>query len=585
MLMSDNPYFQLLSDRIDEHFDIEAEGMTPTQWLGENTTIKDRAFTVGRYPFQRALIDDTSRKSVTVKPSQVGVSELYQRVALMMLKRARHRKGIYAYPDDDMRKKNVQTRMLPLSSQPVFAVPVGEKWVRSIVLIQIGTSYLYVTGSKTGDATSTDADFVFLDEYDLHDMEVAALFKSRLQNSDWKIERYFSTPTYTQFGVDALFIDSDQNYYLIKCDHCNHWQYPTFNERFIKLTNLPEVDSLLELSQDMVERYGIDVAGSYVRCERCLNKLDLGREDNRNWVSKYPHRTFRGWRVNPFSTDRRPPSDIIPELFDYKRRGFIRGFLNSVLGEPEDSSSKRIQEADVRACFGTPSVATEEVGKQVYVGGDMGHTCHLVWGQKGQTETEVNVLGMEQVPIGHLRQWIAEKRSRYGELSFSGMVDRHPESQVAQDIWDITQGSVIPGEYRGMKEMNLIMVPGDDEKVHYAQINRTIHLDQVAAIFLAKRIKLNGYGLLMQEIVDQLRNMIRMEEPEKEAVWEKIDPNDHFFHALGFMLSSMKIPRFTEIKVGPVLSLLGFEMAPTTGLMGDFKGFVRARIADKSPLF
>lgn len=566
-----NKYVREFSSVIRQRFNVDGADMSNTQWLIANTKLKGKVFSVDRYPFQRALIDDSSRVSVTVKPSQVGVSEVYQRVAQMMLARHRHRKGIYAYPDDEMRKKNVQTRVLPMAEgEKAFAPRPGDSWVRSIALIQIGTSFLYMTGSKVGDATSTDADFVFLDEYDLHNMEIAALFSSRLQNSDWKIQRYFSTPTYTQFGVDALYRDSDQTSYLIKCDHCNHWQFPLFDRRWVHIPGMPDIDNLIEeLSPDMVERYGMDLAGSYCKCEKCHKKLDLGREDNRAWVAKYPSRqTMRGWRINPFSVATRPVFDIVVELFGYKGRNFIRGFRNSVLGEPEDSSNNRLQEADIRACFRSSAFPPITEGMPCWLGIDMGHVCHLVL-LEGENAKRARAIRFEQVPLSQIRDKVREIMNSYNLVG--GMVDRHPESQVAQDIWDITSGVVVPGEYRGDKEMNLIMVPDDKEKVLYVQINRTEHLDQVAAAVRNKSIEFYGYGLLQEAIMNQLRNMVRMEEPEKPAVWNKLNPEDHFFHAFGFALSSMKLNTYTEVKVGVPLTMLGMLTAdlrePTSGML------------------
>lgn len=560
-----NIYAQELLRQADQRFNVDADDMPNSEWLCKNTKIRDKSFSFHKYPFQRALVDDKSKNAVTVKPSQVGVSEVYQRVALALLARNRHRKGIYAYPDDEMRKKNVQTRVMPLAeTTKAFMPPPGQSWVRSIALIEINKSFLYMTGSKVGDATSTDADFVFEDEYDLHDMSVAALYSSRLLNSDWKIMRYFSTPTYTEFGVDALYNQSDQMEYMIKCDSCNHWQFPLFEQKFIHMPGLPsDLESLLELTTDVVDRYSIDLPGSYVCCERCRSQLDLGREDNRAWVAKYPSRvTMRGRKVNPFSVSTRPVLDIVSDLFKYKTLDFLRGFKNTTLGEAEDSSNSRIDESLIRAALKSGMIPTIDKEAPTWIGCDMGHTCHLVVGQ-GENAKKCRTIIMEQVPLARIKERIQEVFSTYHVVG--GMVDRHPESQVAKDIWTMTNGVVVPGEYRGDKEMNLIMVPDDKDKVDYVQINRTLHLDQVPRALRGSCLEFYGYGLLEAEIIAQLRNMVRMEEPEKPAVWNKLNPNDHFFHSLGFMYSAMKLNPYTEIKVGPILTSFGFAVADMKG--------------------
>lgn len=536
-----NQYLKEFHDLVENRFAVESSDMPMSVWLEKNTTLKGRPFSFNRYPFQRALVDDTHVNSVTIKPSQVGVSEVYQRVALGLLARYRNRKGIYAYPDDDMRKKNVQTRVMPMvETDDVFNKPPagGKNPVRAIGLLQINQSFLYMTGSKEGDATSTDADFVFLDEYDLHDMDIAGLFDSRLLNSDWKIKRYFSTPTFTQFGVHQLYETSDQMEYQIKCSGCGHWQYPMFEPRFLEIPNLPsDINDLLELDHSMVEHFKIDLDGSYVCCERCRKALDLGTESNRAWVSKYPSRQYaRGRRVNPFSVSTRPPKDVILGLCEIKKKGLsIRRFKNTILGEPEDSSTARISEVHIRACITGQSLITS-LNRQIptWVGIDMGMVCTITIGQ-GFSISAVQVVTIENCPVNRIVERAREICKVYNVLG--GLCDRHPQSQTADDIRDATGGKILPAEYRGDKDINIIKDPLG--KVLHIQVNRTMLLDRVAKAIRGQEVSFSGYGSMENDIVTHLRNMVRVEEPEQQAVWKKLDPQDHIFHSTGFLLTSI----------------------------------------------
>jgi hypothetical protein len=536
-----NQYSQELYNLFVSRFAIEASDMLTSEWLCKNTTLKGKPFSFNRYPFQRALVDDDHRNSATIKPSQVGVSEIFQRAALAFLARHRNTKGIYAYPDDDMRKKNVQTRVMPMvEDTDIFnkQTTSSNKPVRSIQLLQINQSFLYMTGSKEGDATSTDADFVFLDEYDLHDMDIAGLFSSRLLNSDWKIKRYFSTPTFTQYGIHALYENSDQMEYLIKCDACNHWQFPLFEEKFIHLPGLPSgLESLTELDQSTIEHFKIDLEASYVCCERCRAPLDLGRESNRAWVAKYPSRQYaRGRRVNPFSVSTRPPRDVILELVDMKKKGqTIRRFKNTILGEPEDSSTARISEASIKACItGMAQIPTINKHVPTWVGIDMGHFCTITVGQ-GYSIEAMQVVMVETCPVGRIVDRAKELCNAYNVMG--GLCDRHPESNTADAIREATHGRILPCEYRGDKEINVVKDPLG--KVLYLQANRTMLLDKVAAAIRGQYISFSGYGTLENDIVTHLRNMVRDEQPEQPAVWRKLDSQDHIFHAAGFMLTAV----------------------------------------------
>ncbi len=551
-----NAHLQELQRLILNRYSVDSDDMTTGDWLCANTRLKGKPFSFNRYPFQKEMINDDHRNMTVIKPSQVGVSEIFQRAALAFITRNRNTKGIYAYPDDDMRKKNMQTRVMPMvDDNKVFNLDQsGEKPVRSIQLLQIEQSFLYVTGSKVGDATSTDADFVFLDEFDLHDMQIAALFSSRLQNSDWKIKKYFSTPTYTEFGVDAQYNSSDQHVYMIKCDACNHWQYPLFTPAFIHINNLPgDLNDLLELDQGMVDTYNLGIEDSYVCCERCRAPLDLGREDNRAWVAKYPSRkNSRGRKINCFSVATRPPSDVIQELFEYKQRDALKNFKNSVLGEAEDSSNSRMSESDIRACLKSRSIPDIDLRLPTWVGIDMGHTCHMTVGQ-GHSVHAVRVVRMEAFPIARLKEKVQEVMATYTVVG--GLLDRHPESQAANDVRELSGGVILPCEYRGTKEFNIIKSP--DEMPLYVQADRTTLLDEVAKAVRLKNIEFNGYVSHESDILTHLRNMVREESPETPATWKKLDPNDHFFHSAGFMLSAVKLKGFISMTMDKPQTFIG----------------------------
>lgn len=570
--MPANKYLIALNDLLEQRFSGTDQKLTNSQWLAKNTTLRGKPFDTAKYPFQQALIDDDNVRSCCIKPSQVGVSELYQRVALAILRRNPHRKGIYAYPDDLMRQKNVQTRMHPMLLQPIFTQEGEAKPIRSIELIQLGSSFLYMTGSKVGDATSTDADFVFLDEFDLHDMAIAALFKSRMLNSDWKIERTFSTPTYEGFGIHGRYMASDQTLYMIKCDHCNHWQFPMFTPDFVQVDGLPNnVGDLLTVTQDVAESLQLDIQNSFFCCQKCRARLDLGRRDNRAWVSKHPSRTeyLKGWKVNPASTSTRPPRDLFRDLWDYLKAGNIRGFKNSSLGEPHDAGSNRLTEADIRACLGSLLIPAIDRNIPTWVGVDMGHTCHIVVGQ-GYNPKAVRVVRAIKVPIKELAGKIQELMNTY--RVFGAACDRHPESAKAEELREMTNGILIPCEYRGQKELNLVKSP-ENQEILYAQVNRTGLLDVAARQIRMKEIVFEGYEGNGEEIVNNYRNMVREESPEKEATWVKLDPADHFFHATGFMNMAMRIKEFAENVDGPkgsVIAVAGVSMGGyTPGLIGN----------------
>lgn len=538
-----NHYTAELIRRIEQRYNVDSAEMTMGDWICANTHLRGRPFTFDRYPFQKEICDDMHPNLDCIKPSQVGLTEVQIRKSLGFVARNRGTTLIFTFPIEKMFKKQSTTRIKPLvDEEKAFNLETssGEKPSRSMGLYQIGTSFMHVTGATEGDATSISADVVMNDEVDLTDQQMLALFNSRLQNSDWKINQRFSTPTFSNFGVDKGFQVSDQMAYLCKCTACNHWNDPIFRPQFIHIPGLSEdINDLMEIDEQMIDEGKIDILNSYVKCEKCHAPLPLGDSGAREWVAKFPSRTHhRGYRVSPFSTDRLPPSYVITQLLKYKQRDYLRGWYNTVCGEAFTDGNSRLSDADIDACF-TAKMTVPEVDKSkpTWLGIDMGQTCHVTIGQ-GDSVENMHVVRFAEVPIKELNDFVKDMLATYNIIG--GACDRFPYTPNADDLWEISNGKILPVEYRGQKELNFIKDPVSEDVV-YAQVNRTKAIDVVAAAVRRKRIRFSGYGQQKSIIRDHLKDMVRDENPEKEASWVKLTGNDHYFHALVFLLASVKL--------------------------------------------
>ena len=210
----------------------------------------------------------------------------------------------------------------------------------------------------------------------------------------------------------------------------------------------------------------------------------------------------------------------------------------------------------------------------------MGHTCHLLVGQ-GDTISNVQIVRAEKVPIAFIRERVQQICKTYQVIG--GMVDKHPESQIAKDLWDITAHRIVPAEYRGTVEINTKLVVGTDNDVEYVQVDRTVLLDEAARAIRSKGVEFTGYGPHQSEIKEHFRNMVREETPEEPAIWKKLNPNDHFFHALGFLLTSMKLRGYTDARYGSSQSLLGFMVADMPGNLSSLIGGPNVKRENKWP--
>lgn len=510
------------------------------EWITEHTSLRRRPFSYKRYPFQERIADDEHPNLSVIKCSQVGLTEIQIRKFFAMLRRENGLSGIFSFPNEAMYKRNYATRMKPIiENDTVFNPPSVNKPIRRMDLTQVGDSFGYVTGCGESDATSINADILFHDELDLSPSDMIALFQSRLQGSDKRITQSFSTPTFLGYGIDRNFSLSDQHYYLVRCPSCNHWQFPLFNQQFIYVPNMKfDVENLTDLTAEQISE--LNLKGAYVGCERCHKALDLANPRFREWVPRMPERHLnRGYKMNPFSTDRLDLQYIFGQLQKYREKENLKGFFNTVLGEPFTESSAQIQRDQVEACLapnGNPPTVGQDTA--VYMGIDMGQTCHIVLIGDVDADGKDPFFLFDTCHALQLAERIAELRKVYNIVQCC--VDRYPYTPTVDAFRENTGGLIMPIHFGGSAAVQ----PKFDEvdNLIYYIANRTSMLDRVRTVIVNQTAVLSGYGPYKETLITHLRDMVRDETViEKEPEWKKLNGNDHFFFAAGYALLARRV--------------------------------------------
>lgn len=492
--------------------------------------LRGKPFTTKSYPFQRQILDDEHPNKAVEKCSQVGLTTIQIMRVLAFLYRMRNTTAMYTLPSEKLYKRVSQSRIKPvLDENPVLVAATESKSVRTVTLVQIGLSFLHITGMTEDDATSTPADYLSHDEVDLSEASMLALFQSRLQNSDHKITERFSTPSFHGYGINASFELSDQHLYMARCKSCNHWQHPDFDLRFLDIPGLP---SKLEELHDLTESdiHLLDIPNIKVVCEKCRKPLELD-DPKREWVPTYPTRTtMRGYRVSPFCTTRISPVYVINQLIEYKQRDYLRGWYNTVLGRPYSGGNVRLDKSEIEACF-TGQSDTIDTSNPVCIGIDVGLLCHVTIG------TGSKVHHFEIVPQNLLIERLKELKKRFNIVG--GCIDRHPYTPTAEEARDLFDRKVMPVEYRGSKDVAIVK----DElgQPNHAQADRTPLIDALAKAIRRREIEFAGFHDLKTTIIDHLRNAARDERPGEQARWVKLNKEDHFLHSLGLLVFSLRV--------------------------------------------
>jgi hypothetical protein len=96
-------------------------------------------------------------------------------------------------------------------------------------------------------------------------------------------------------------------------------------------------------------------------------------------VATFPGRTAsRGYKVRPFSTSRISPGYVFMQLSKYHQQDFLRGFYNTVQGEPFTESSAQIQKHEIEKVMAQTGVIPNiSRDRPCFLGLDMGQICHL----------------------------------------------------------------------------------------------------------------------------------------------------------------------------------------------------------------
>jgi hypothetical protein len=531
--MLDNALLVDFHDAIRSRYPKDGDRMTTSQWLSENTHLGGKKFSFSDYAFQVAIADDMSTAMAVIKPSQVGLTTIQLRKAFSFAARNRGTSTIFTLPNEKMYKRISKTQIKPLvNGEKAFAAIGDERASNSMDLYEVAGSFVYVTGMTEGDATSIAADMLAHDEVDLSNQKMIGLFQSRIQNSSWRITHKFSTPTLPGYGIDAAYRVSDQHEYMCVCRSCNHWQVPLFVPDALHLEGLGRIEKLAEITEDQIGLINFDY--SYVKCVKCGSPLDLLNPLDREWVAKYPTRKSRGYRVRPFMTKSLMLPYLFQQLTQMRTLDNLKGWYNTVLGEPFSDGSNQLTDEMIQACLKNPG--TPDVGQApCAIGIDVGLICHLTVG--AISGDVVHPILFETVPVQDLHERLAALLKQFNIVA--GAIDRLPYTPTADAVFADSEKKIIPTQYTGSATINLKV--DEFKNISHTQINRTQAIDRLVKVIRNKQILINGYGTHKEVLIEHLKDMVRVETPEVEASWEKINGNDHFFHALALLQIAPRI--------------------------------------------
>ncbi len=220
------------------------------------------------------------------------------------------------------------------------------------------------TSSKT---SGFYVDRVVFDEVDYMDESAIEKFKGSMYHSPVKEEVYLGNPSHEDFGIDAIFKQSDQRYWWRKCQSCGVW---TCAEK-----SFPDCVKIRS------DRTG------YIGCNKCGKEVLIwAGEGTAEWRPDAPGNSayMRGYHLSRLTNIYTDPAEVLWE-YENPPNNDLTNFYRLQLGRAYSSESDKLRITDVLACCGHDLMSTQHSGPCA-MGIDVGKIKHVVIGVKIDNE-------------------------------------------------------------------------------------------------------------------------------------------------------------------------------------------------------
>jgi hypothetical protein len=452
------------------------------------------------------IAKETSPEICVQKSAQCAISEIL--VALSLFLAEMGFRVIYAFPAQQQMDKFSHARVQPaiMMSDHIRAAVSG---VTNAGQKMIRDGIVYFNGSQNyRQIISVAADAVFIDELDGHKQENVPRLTARLGHSLLKWKRLVSTPTYTEYGINEQYLESDQREWHLKCEHCGE-QQP------------------LDWWVNVIEKPTVMVVCR--KCRKPINRMAFGE-----WVAKHPGRSIPGYHINKLMCGR---TDLVAMHKRSKSKRYEQAFYNDDLGLPFTPEGSKLTRDDIAAIATLPDSKPEK-GWHVTAGVDVGPKTFYVRISRRMPNGRRQAISAEQTD-----SWENLERLFNRWNVKDAVIDAQPEQRAAKKfcenmaknrrrVWrcyfhDITD------EY--------VRVPSE----HRIKANRTMVCDSMFAAYVSGEdlllprsfLALDAYTRHMQAptriLLDPNKEGVAVarEGRPMRAVWLKTHNDDHFFFA------------------------------------------------------
>lgn len=472
------------------------------KWAEETPIILDgQPFSFDGHEYLREPYADTHPFQVEQKATQLGCTVKALLYAIHCARYKNYRGILYLFPTKSDVIEFSKGRVSELIDDNKETIG---KWVTNTDtagLKKIYNTYLYLRGMQSKvSLKSIPVDLVIYDELDEAPQDRIKIAQERMGHSLFKETRMLSNPTIPDYGINLVFQETDQRYWLLKCPSCGHY-------------------TCLE---DTFPGCLVETGGRVIRaCERCQGELDPAVGE---WVAKSPGADKRGWQYSQLYSRFVSPAEI---LHEFRTTNNMQHFYNLKIGIPYIEAENRLSLEEVLHLCGSGGIESASPGP-CSMGVDQGKDLHVVIGQRYMGRAG------KIVHLGIYRDWEELDRLMKAFNVSRCVVDALPETRNARAFAERHRGKVFLNYYQEHQKGTYKWNEGNLT----VSCNRTESLDASHNEVMRGEIILPKECDISREFAQHMHNVAKKLEEDEETgskryIYVKLGA-DHFRHAFNY---------------------------------------------------
>ncbi|ULH29047.1 phage terminase large subunit family protein [Leptospira weilii] len=532
--MSSNEKYQELIREIMDLGDRKFANNSFVEYLLSKVYVRS-SIGIHRYSFQGhayleeiAKLLEKAKRFIALKGGQVALSTLliaesFWRAEKDSLKLA------WFFPDAGNMRIFVQDRVEDMIKVSPHIKKIVEQTdsIKNVHLLKYLESTLAFRATETLKQVKTfDSDINYLDEFDEQNQEHAEFANDRLDHSKLALSRVISQPSFEDFGIHAEWQNSNQCWWLIKCEACNEWN--NLIQRFID-----EPGSI----------FGVKTGKSSKVVFACKCGATLNPQKGTYVPARKKHHNT-GVQVSQFFNTIKTPEQHYNRWKEATTSIKKKNYFISVVGWPYSTDDEKpVTQSLLDSMRGDHGIP-EGVESFTYMGADQGDTVHMLFGE----HTSDNRIKIYPAKFSVLNESEINRAIEKFKV-YSGILDAMPNKnwsvRTARRYSDYIRIQYFSKRF-STKDESLVS-EDESEGIQVVNVNRDESLqDTVDAIknglfIFPDKARLSGYDLELVEELDLHLKMLIKERGEDENGKPKYSFKKKVANHFGMALNSLRL--------------------------------------------